>query len=74
MVIVEHSFTWAASSGDRSCAVLQWLAESAQNVSISVGGENLPGSDSLHGAMRGWGVFHNLGGEQISTGELRSVF
>ena len=51
---------WAASSGDRSCAVLQRLADSAQNVS---GGDSMSGRDAamavwdvLHGAMRAWGI------------------
>ena len=54
---------WAASSGDSSCAVLQWLADSAQNVSISVGGDSMSGRDAvmaawdaLHAAMRAWGI------------------
>ena len=47
---------WTASSGDRSCAVLQWLA-------VTVGGDSMSGRDAvmaawdaLHGAMRAWGT------------------
>ena len=38
---------WAASAGDRSCAVLQWLADSE---SISVGGDSMSGRDAVMAA------------------------
>ena len=65
---------WAASAGDRSCAVLQWLADSAQNVSISVGGDSMSGCDDA-------GVGHSIPRRvvrmgprtPISVGEFRSV-
>ena len=46
----------AAYSGDRSCAVLQWFAEPAQNVSITVGGDRVPGRDAV---MAGWDAFQS---------------
>ena len=46
---------WAAAAGDRSCAVLEWLAQSVRNVSIPVCGVEMPGHEAV---MAGWEALH----------------
>ena len=48
-------FMWAATAGDRSCAVLEWLAQSVRNVSIPVCGVEMPGHEAV---MAGWEALH----------------
>ena len=54
---------WAAASGDRSCGVLQWVAQAAQDLSIPVCGSEMTGSEAvfagwegLQSAMNSWGI------------------
>ena len=47
---------WAAAMGDRSCPVLQWLAQSAQHLSIPVCGVEMLGHDAV---MAGWKALHH---------------
>ena len=46
---------WAAASGDRSCPLLQWLAESLRDVPISLCGERMHGNEAV---MVGWDALH----------------
>ena len=74
---------WTAATGDRSCPVLQWLAQSAQHLSIPVCGVEMPGhggdgrlgsmSWAFHPSMGCQSEFqakgsHNHDGEPISVG------
>ena len=53
----------AAATGDRSCGVLQWVAQSVENLSISVGGCDMTGREAvfagweaLQSVMNSWGI------------------
>ena len=48
---------WAAATGDRSCGVLQWVAQSAENLSISVGGCDMTGSEAV---FAGWEALQSV--------------
>ena len=48
-------FMLAAAAGDRSCTVLEWLAQSVRDVSIPVCGVEMPGHEAV---MAGWEALH----------------
>ena len=56
VVSFQHSSLWAAATGHRSLPVLQWLAQSAQHLSIPVCGVEMPGHDAV---MAGWEALHH---------------
>ena len=55
VVSFQHSSLWAAATGNRSLPVLQWLAQSAQHLSIPVCDVEMPGHDAV---MAGWEALH----------------
>ena len=66
---------WASAAGDRSCAVLEWLAQSVRNVSIPVCGVEMAVNMMVYSPLRGCRSgstgrgSHNHGGVPTSAGE-----
>ena len=65
---------WDAASGDRSCGVLQWVAQAAQDLSIPVCGSDMTGSEAVFAGWEGLQSAMNLSRRVVGVDPLSRIF